>query len=580
MGLSIEEIRDRIRTPHHGGTKHKAIRQQERIRFHAETNLDQYRMGAMATQFLGWVEGLIPHDKFVTFLSLFRFPVKTNELTGVIFDKLSRVFDGRNPVFSYQFRDNAQRDDWEKYRAERLDEPTVWQTDGFEHFQTGINSVLIVDVPEVQAGELPEPYFYWLSIERVIDFRIDRTKQGFSNFEWIIFEVGDDRIAVFDEERYRLFRKGKDGNVGELLVDNLHALGYCPARFFWTTPVNLREPEVKRSPLSKELAALDWYLFFAISKQCLDLYAPYPVYSGFEMDCNFHNDDSGDYCDGGFLRNKSGNYKIIPVTGAVERCPVCGNKRLSGPGSFVEVPVPQPNGPDLRNPVQILTVDRNSLDYNVEEVERMERNIIRNCVGVDNEATNDQAFNERQVEASFENRTTVLMTVKRNFENAQRFVDETVCRLRYGSGFTSATVDWGTEFYLTTASELRARYAKAKEQGASDAELDALSRKIIETEYRNDPLQLQRMMILSELEPYRHLTRSELLELNDKGLADPADLAVKLNFSAFISRFERENMNVVDFGVNIPHDTKIQRITNALRNYGTEQQNREGAGAV
>jgi hypothetical protein len=430
-----------------------------------------------------------------------------------------------------------------------------------------------------RGGGLREPYFYWLSIERVIDFRIDRTKQGFSNFEWIIFEAGDDKIAVFDDERYRLFRKGKDNNIGELLVDNPHALGYCPARFFWTTPVNLREPEIKRSPLSKELAALDWFLFFAISKQHLDLYAPYPIYSGYEMDCNFHNDDSGDYCDGGFLRNRDGNYKIIPATGAVERCPVCGNKRISGAGSFVEIPVPQQNGPDLRNPVQITTVDRNALDYNVEEVERMERNIVRNCVGVDNEIVNGQAINEMQVEATFENRTTVLMSVKRNFENAQKFVDETICRLRYGAAFTSATVDWGTEFYLTTVSELRVRYARAKEQGASDAELDALARKIIETEYRNDPQQLQRMTILSELEPYRHLTREELLTLNERGLVDPADLAVKLNFSAYVARFERENMNVVDFGANIPHDIKIERITNALRNYGTEQQNK-GTGAV
>mgnify|MGYP006892375786 FL=1 len=37
MGLTVEEIRDRIKSPHHGGTKNKAIRQQERIRFHAET---------------------------------------------------------------------------------------------------------------------------------------------------------------------------------------------------------------------------------------------------------------------------------------------------------------------------------------------------------------------------------------------------------------------------------------------------------------------------------------------------------------------------------------------------------------
>ncbi|MEE1283954.1 MAG: hypothetical protein UHK54_03770, partial [Acutalibacteraceae bacterium] len=48
----------------------------------------------------------------------------------------------------------------------------------------------------------------------------------------------------------------------------------------------------------------------------------------------------------------------------VVRCPKCGNKRIVGAGSFVEIPVPNAdeNQPDLRNPVQLLTVDRNALD--------------------------------------------------------------------------------------------------------------------------------------------------------------------------------------------------------------------------
>lgn len=50
---------------------------------------------------------------------------------------------------------------------------------------------------------------------------------------WIIFRQDDNRIAVIDDERYRVFTEEK-GNIGELLIDSPHDLGYCPARFFGT----------------------------------------------------------------------------------------------------------------------------------------------------------------------------------------------------------------------------------------------------------------------------------------------------------------------------------------------------------
>ncbi|MFR8207454.1 MAG: hypothetical protein ACLU99_14970 [Alphaproteobacteria bacterium] len=31
----------------------------------------------------------------------------------------------------------------------------------------------------------------------------------------------------------------KSHNIGELLVDNPHDVGYCPARFFWNEPLSL-----------------------------------------------------------------------------------------------------------------------------------------------------------------------------------------------------------------------------------------------------------------------------------------------------------------------------------------------------
>ena len=561
MGLSFEEAKKAITERTGGKTISRAILHQNRLRFHCQTELTPYIMQP-ASDFLSFVQNVLPHDKFKLFKELFRYPVKTNEITAICFDKLSRIFDGRNPAYNYQFTDTEALDDWEEYRLQYLNEPMVWQTRGWEYFQTEINSVLVVDLPQEQRSELPIPYFYWLPIERVLAYKSDRDK---GVLKYIIFRQKDDRIVVIDDERYRVFRNDYD-QLGELLSEAPHDLGYCPARFFWNTSINLREPDVKASPLTKELDALDWYLFYAISKRHLDMYGSYPIYSGYEKACDFSNSETGDYCDGGFLKNRQGHY-LFDSAGLLLRCPKCGEKRIAGVGTFVEVPVPGENQPDLRNPVQMLTVDKQSLDYNVEESERQKAEIINSVVGQAEEITQREAFNEQQIKAAFESQTTVLSRVKKGFEEAQSFVDETVCRLRYGDRFISAKVNYGTEFYIYDLSELRNRYKTAKESGASENELDSMQKQIIETEYRNNPAQLRRMLLLAEIEPYAHMTRDEVLALNGKGLISAEDLQLKLNFSNYIRRFERENMNVLEFGRDIDYDRKIGIITDKLREY-------------
>lgn len=573
MGLSIDEIKKRITEPRKRATISRAVYHQNRINFHAQTRVTSFDICQPVTDFLAFVGNLLPHDKFKMFKTLFRYPVKTNEVTGICFDKLSRIFDGRNPAFNYQFMNSDQRDDWEYYRQDVLHEPEVWSNKGWEFFQTEINSVLIVDMPTKQnpGDKYPAPYFYWLPIASVIDYRANPTT---GLMDWIIFRQDDKRIAVIDNEQYRIFREADNGNIGELLVENPHDLGYCPARFFWTEPLSLKEPDIKQSPLTKQLEALDWFLFYHISKRHLDLYGAYPIYSGYEQSCDFSNAENGDYCDGGFLKDKQGFYRL-DAAGLLQRCPKCGESRINGVGSFVEIPIPDGDKqPDLRNPVQMLTVDRGSLEYNVEEEERLKNNIITSVVGTNEEVTTRDALNEQQVLANFESQSTILNRVKKGFEAAQQFVDETVCRLRYGGLFVSAKVNYGTEFYLSNATELRERYNKAKESGASEAELDAMQNQILETEYRNNPTQLQRMLILAELEPYRHLTRNEVLDLYGKQIISESDMRVKLNFSTFVRRFEREFLNILEFGYNMPFNRKIEFITNKLNDYASESRNR------
>ena len=104
----------------------------------------------------------------------------------------------------------------------------------------------------------------------------------------------------------------------------------------------------------------------------------------------------------------------------------------------------------------------------------------------------------------------------------------------------------------------------------SEADLDALLTQVIETEYRHNPQQMQRMVILSDLEPYRHLTRNEVAGLYDKGIVSREEYLVKLNFADFVRRFERENMNIIEFGDTIDYDKKIGIIKERMMEYAKE----------
>lgn len=573
MPYTSEEIRKKVAENKNAATITRMKLHQSRIKFHTVKHVTSFQAPFLSiplTQFLAMVENILPHDKFVLFKTLFRFPVKTNEITETCFDKLSRIFDGRNPVYNYQFVTSEIKDDWENYRAKKLNEPEVWQTKGWEFFKSEINSVLIVDVAREQKTDYPEPYFYWLPVCDIISYKADRDT---GIMDYIAFRQKD-KIIVIDDGSWRVWDDAdhKGIIVGEPEYEAKHDLGYCPARFFWDEPISLEEPDVKASPISAQLESLDWFEFFHISKRTLDLMGAYPILSGYEQECDFSNAENGDYCDGGFIRDKEGRYRFDNA-GLLMRCPKCGNKRIVGAGSFIEVPVPNAaeNQPDLRNPVQLLKVDRSSLDYNVDEEKRLRSDIITAVVGQEEIITDREAFNEQQVKANYESVTTILNRLKKGFEHAQEFVDSTICRLRYGRYFISASIDYGTEFYIYTIAELRERYKTAKDSGAPETQLDAMLNDIMETEYRNDPIRLRRMKILSDLEPFRHLTREEVLKLKDSNLISAEDALIKLNFPAFIGRFERENMNVLNFGESISYDVKIKTIANRLREYAKEQ---------
>ena len=567
MVLDRKKIEDELLSPSKRPEIEGAKAQQDWIKFHTDTNLDIARSLPYA-KFKAFVRSQLPEDKFITSMNLLKFPLPTNALTESIFTKLSKIFDGRNPAFSYQFHRTQERDDWEWYRQEVLGEPSVWSEKAWRYFQTEINCVMVVDMPleDDPTDRYPQPYFYFVPISEVVSYSVNR-RTGV--MDWIIYH-SDERIIVIDGESYRTYEYTEGRQLGALITDNPHELGYCPARFFWTEPLTLAHPDIKKSPLSKELSALDWYLFKSLGVKHLDTYASYPIYSAYEEECDY-TDKDGNTCHKGYLQKPNGEF-VTGIDGTPVPCPIChGKKQLAGAGSFITVPIPEEGQPDLRKPVDITTIDRKSLDYNVEELKRLETRIVNSCVGVDNTILNETSLADKQVDATFESKDNVLNTVKKGFEEAQEWVDTTVCILRYRSAFISAHISYGDEFYTLTPEALRKRYADAKDSGASEAELDALRLQILETTYRHNPLMLQRMLILNDLEPYRHRSQEEVKALAEKGLVSNEELVLKADFMGFIGQFERENDNILEFGTAIPYSDKITTIYQTLLDYAKQR---------
>ena len=112
MGYDVARIKKEIAENKRSAVLSRAKLHQMRIKFHTikrVTSFNSPYISIPLTQFLAMAENILPHDKFVLFKALFRYPIKTNEITETCFDKLSRIFDGRNPrsIINSQIPPNA-----------------------------------------------------------------------------------------------------------------------------------------------------------------------------------------------------------------------------------------------------------------------------------------------------------------------------------------------------------------------------------------------------------------------------------------------------------------------------------------
>lgn len=493
---------------------------------------------------------LLPPDKFKRFRQFLTPPIQTVEFVEALNSKLQRVFNTENQFRQFVFKDEALEDDWKEYY-----DWDFWKTEGFKAMTTSINAVWVADLPEEQKGKYPTPYGYLVPITHVLELQNDIR----NNCQYVIFETGD-HVMAYDDEcitkyEYNLggTKKGSSYSGGELgreVARVYHELGYTPARQFWSDKMN--DSINKKNEITKALTDLDYYLFMLTNQKYMELLNSYPITVAYE------NDEGV-----GVFKDKEDNVPTQAKSNA--------GSELMGAGSFLRVPPPLANEPDMmQHPVQIINPDVKTLDYHRRASEDRRNRITLSVIGDNENLKNDQAKNEKQVTGSFESQIDVLMRVKKNFEIIETFASETLARLRYGDQFINCTIDYGDRFFLKSLSQLHHDYNNALEAGGNEVLLESLTESIMQERFKNNPKNKMRAKILNDLNPLPNMNFEEILKAKDNGLVSPIDAVIATNFLRFVKRFETEQARINEFGSQLDYKQRLNKILLAITEYAKE----------
>lgn len=564
MGLSNEQIQEKVKNRQRIQEIQKGIEHQNRLRFHSVTALSESDFSNNNNDaylnFTKWIgidkPELLPDDKYSRFIRLLQPPIPTNELTESIYSRLRKVFHSQDAFFNYEFIIPELKLDWELYR-----DNSFWATKGFQAMQSAIDSIWVVDLPETQLTPRPEPFNRLIDIANIVDIENDENL----NCVYVIYQIGN-KVVVYDDELIRVYTsEGRlEGIVGGVNISREpekeipHGLGYTPARQFWSEQIDPRNFINKESPITKELADLDYLLFHMTNKKYMDLFNSYPIVAVYD-----HDDDSADPTRTENKDRAQGGKKPK-------------GHRFAGPATLIGVPPPQDktDADLMNNPVKIISPEVDTLEWHVSEEVRLTNKIYRSVVGVDQNVLNDVAKNEKQIDSSFESQLSVLFRVKKNFEIINKFADATIAKLRYGDSFISCQIDYGTKFFLKDVNELHQEFKTAKEAGASETILAQTQDAILNTKFKEDLRSRERAEIIRDLDPLPEKTIEEaVIILKNEGI-NKINFAIKSNLTNFVRRFERENISLVEFARDMNYAKKIESIINRFKEYANEGEQR------
>jgi hypothetical protein len=581
MVVSQLEIQKRLATPLNKTWVEEAILHEQRIRLHAEVVNDESHVSEAYFNFLAWVrdEMKLPTEKFNAFKAMCKLPLATNATVSMIQDEYEKIFTANDSFFDCLMLDDALKATFMSYLKDIIRIRDLFKTDIFDTWKTRPNTILLIDLPEVQTTLWPQPFINKIPIETVHDIDVMYNVDGTDKIELLIYRATDlldetsgaiiRRYVVVDSVSYQVWHEKYETNGEQnfyLFKYANHGLSYVPASFMTSAKLYKHNPVARKVPISASLADLDNLQWLITAKRVLETYAPFPIATIPDEDENCSNPN----CHNGTIEHYS------MVLGGIETypCPVCSRKNersLIGPGTVWTQRVPKiKDEPWIANAVSFTDPSVESLEYLQKEIDIQEWKIYENNVGDTGEVLPKQAVNEKQVKHSENGKENVFLRIAKDMEVTNKFTVDTMGRLMFGNWYVSSELTYGTEFLLWSTNDLQEHYKKFKESGLPQHVIAQKRQMLLQTEHRNNPYLLQRANILSLIEPWPDFGITELIAMQYHQLF-PEEFDLKVNFSQIVDTFEVDNGDIVEFGSDIEYSKKIDNLKKAFKAYGKEK---------
>lgn len=463
----------------------------------------------------------------------------TIPISAIILDNLNRWTTAQGTVKKAEFKDPEKNEQF----LDVLNQ--VWHGDSMEKFinqfyrdalYLEFNGFVLVTKPKVvdestiirddvmqhrKEGAL-DPYLIFIANEDVHDFYLtgDTT-------EYIIFKVDDKTYRLIDDEKDIIFSY-QDKEYKEIdVIEN--EIGYVPARKVSSIEKTLLDSQVKTSPIDHVMPAMDRYFSSDTDLRMQFIRHNYPKLAIVAKECEacqtkgFTYDDNNTQvtCD---ICNGTG--KIIPISR----------------GGVIALPTHLTSGDTAYpgSPASYVTPDTASLQLGIDDLKEQRADIVysgtgdKNLVAESLNTATENVINSRSLEdriaditAVVEDFETFIVEAIKDMHNDFREIEEYNITIRYGRRISIKSED-----------ELLEEIQSSKDAGMSTSFVTSLQRDLIFARYKNNNTELQRQLLLAEVEPLSGYTVDEVNDMAE--YIDDRDLIVKVNFDSIISEIEQE----------------------------------------
>jgi len=522
-------------------------------------------------------------------------------LTKIIIDQQSRWQNVKGTKKYYNFARSARK---EKEFNSVLSQ--VWKNESIEYFinefikdalYTEFNGFVIGELPQIvgkgeNAYEIKDgiiqplqdklkPYLIFRPIETIHDFRSKGNKVEYIIIDWGKEERDTEKSTnpesgsgttvqlyrILDDKSDRIFEKGK----GKIILSTKYPpipnkLDYVPAVQVSIFRDDVLIDEIKTSPIRQIIPLLKTYLTNWAEHVITCILHSRPIYYQIGQQCRYRDKDG--QCENGFI-----NY-VIEGKPKIKTCPDCkgvGAKIYKDAAEALILPQVDLEGKpyNISNVAGYVEPPVETMKQQMNELRWLEENILLSGTGMNKMAETQIEKTATEAMLNWKPLEKIIGDILDNIEYLETEITNIIGKLYYGQGYESCQISYNRNLNLRDENTVLIEIEQAKKAGASSSYVKTLHNELIYSRYQHNPIDLERNLILAELEPLIGYTPEELQKYCSN-YVDENTITMKIYFNDYITRFENEHGKITDYQINKDLNKRIKSIGGFLDKYNKE----------